>query len=198
MTVLLGFATEKQALIMSDSRGSYFKMNDPTRTILKYEENTKKLYQITNKFILGTAGYGSIGKWIEDVKPCNPNSVFYNLKDNTYEKWLDFFLKRFQISDTLKKEYSAILSIGIDSNSHIRMDGFTTLNLSPTTAIPQRNEFFSKIFLPPDIPNNYEDKFSSTLQLTNHKIEYCEWVIKNIASKSKSVNNIIQKYEITM
>jgi len=49
-----------------------------------------------------------------------------------------------------------------------------------------------------DLLLNYEDKFSSTLQLTNHKIEYCEWVIKNIASKSKSVNNIIQKYEITM
>ena len=118
MSVLLAYGTSNEAVIMSDSRSTMLNENNE---IIDHKDNSKKIYKITDKFIIGCVGSGSAKNILEKINPNNPNSTFNILKDNTYEDWLIFFTKRIKIFGINKLSYSPYIAIGIDINNKIRM-----------------------------------------------------------------------------
>lgn len=195
MSVLIAYGTQNYATIMSDSRATMYK-DDQRNEFVGYRDDAQKIYKITDKFILGSAGSGSIHSWVNDVKPENPNSSFYNIRNYSYEEFLKFFIKRLSLSENLKKQYCVIVTAGVNSQNKITMDIMYTPDLNPITVQPTGDEINNKIFLPSNIPENYEFQFSSELKYQNNKEVYCESVIREIADRDPSVNKTIQKLTV--
>lgn len=195
MSVLIAYGTQNYATFMSDSRATRYEDAQKSKFVGYYEE-TKKIYKITDQFMIGSAGDGSIHSWIKDVRPQDPNSMFHNMKDYSYDEFLRFFIKRFSISKSLKEKYCTIITAGINSQNKITMDIMFTSDLTPVTVQPSGDEISSRIFLPPNIPDSYVSQFSERLRYQQNKELYCENVIRDIADHDSSVNKIVQKITI--
>lgn len=196
MSVLIVYATSKYATIMSDSLETVYK--DENRTeLVKYNENSKKIYKMSDSFIIGSAGYSSLSNnLIQGVNPQDPNNSFCTLKNYSYKEFLKFFTTRFNPSHKRPdSQFCVIVMIGIDDNK-IRLDLMNSNDFIPHTTYPNDEQLACKIYLPKDIPDSFEKQFADRLEAANNKELYCENVIKTISTKSNLVNDKIQKFSV--
>lgn len=195
MSVLLAYGTLKEAVIMSDSRITYY---DNNNNILGFKDNRQKIYKITDNFVIGTAGDARGKNIIENINPDNPKSSFNTLKDYTYEQWLEFFKQRIKIFGIDKIPYITYVSIGIDSNNKIRMDIFNNITCEFEPACPKDNDIFSTIFLPPNASEQIRDDFYNTIKKTQNTEKYCRDTISYISSIDNTVGGEIQYYKVNV
>lgn len=195
MSVLLAYGTSMEAVIMSDSRATYF---DKNNNILGYEENRKKIYKITDKFIIGSVGNANSSNILENININDSNSLFSLMKDASYEKWISFFTDRIKIFGIDKISYSPYIAIGIDSNNKIRMDTFNNLTYNFDTVYPKDDDIFSTIYFSSNIVPNFKDKFSDELARSANMEKYCQETIRKISQIDNTVNSNIQKFKVSL
>ena len=196
MSVLIVYATSNYATIMSDSRETVYKDQNCTE-LVDYIENSKKIYKMSDSFIIGSAGNSSLSKnLIQGINPQDPSNSFYTLKNYSYTEFLKFFTIRFNLSHKRSGYQSCVIvMIGIDNNK-IRLDLMNSNDYIPHTTYPNDEQLACKIYLPKDIPDLFEKQFADGLEIANNKELYCENVIKTISTKSNLVNDRIQKFTV--
>lgn len=192
MSVLLAYGTSKEAVIMSDSRATYY---DDNGNILGFIENEQKIYKITDKFIIGSVGNAKSTNIIKNININSPTSILSNIKNYSYEKFLDFFVSRIKIFGINKLSYSPYIAIGIE-NGKIRMDTFNNITCNFDPVYPQESDFVSIIYLPPNINQNYKNIFYNGIRTALDEKKYCENTIRNIANIDPTVNSIVQKFSV--
>lgn len=195
MSVLLAYGTSKEAVIMADSRATYY---DEYGNIVGFKEDEQKIYKITDRFIIGAAGNANGSNIIEKIDVYDSKSSFSTLKYFTYDELLAFFLKRIKIFGIDKISYSAYITVGIDATNKIRMDTFNNITCKFDSACPQNNDLLSTIYLSSNVSPDYKVLFTCGLGRATDKEKYCENAIKEISKNDNTVNDIIQKYKISL
>ncbi len=189
MSVLIAYGNSTEAAIMSDSRLTY---KDEYGNIIYFEDRIQKIYKITDRFIIGSVGSAKSYNVIKNINIFDNNSVFSHLENYTYEEWLNFFSDRIKIWEIDKLTFSPYITIGIDSNNKIRMDTFNNIDLKFKPACPKENEFFSIIYLPPNINENFKEVFYKNIESTNNVEKFCKNTIKYISLFDSTVGGEIQ------